>query len=242
TYTWEPQHPPLARVAAALGPYLLGARSIDAPKTDDIDKLLREGTNILYRGGYDKLLSASRAGILPFFWIACFVVFAWGRRYFDDATAAVAVVLFSFLPPVLAHAGLATTDMALTALLGAAFLAGLAWVEAPDWKPAAIFGVCAGLATISKFSAVAYLPAAFVAAAAVYFGTERPAAGDLARAVRKRAAMFGVALLAGAVVIWAGYRFSLHGELIEGIRSVVTHNRQGHAAYLLGQRSQTGWW
>src|SRR5579859_3705285 len=27
TYTWEPQHPPLARVAAAIGPYLLGARS-----------------------------------------------------------------------------------------------------------------------------------------------------------------------------------------------------------------------
>src|SRR5215831_5524005 len=26
-YQWEPQHPPLARVAAALGPYLLGARS-----------------------------------------------------------------------------------------------------------------------------------------------------------------------------------------------------------------------
>ena len=26
-YRWEPQHPPLARVAAALGPYLLGARS-----------------------------------------------------------------------------------------------------------------------------------------------------------------------------------------------------------------------
>src|SRR5438270_10797597 len=27
TYTWEPQHPPLARVAAARGPYLLGRRS-----------------------------------------------------------------------------------------------------------------------------------------------------------------------------------------------------------------------
>src|SRR5581483_7406813 len=53
TSPWQPQHPPLARVAAPLGPYLLGARSIDAPKTDDIDKRLREGTNILYRGGYD---------------------------------------------------------------------------------------------------------------------------------------------------------------------------------------------
>ena len=45
------------------------------------------------------------------------------------AVGALAVFLFSFLPPVLAHAGLATTDMALTAFLGAAFLSGLVWVE-----------------------------------------------------------------------------------------------------------------
>src|SRR5947199_5406541 len=36
TYTWEPQHPPLARVAAALGPYLLGSREIHPVKSDDL--------------------------------------------------------------------------------------------------------------------------------------------------------------------------------------------------------------
>src|SRR5581483_1188134 len=33
-YTWEPQHPPLARVAAALGPYLMGMRSQNTPRVD----------------------------------------------------------------------------------------------------------------------------------------------------------------------------------------------------------------
>jgi 4-amino-4-deoxy-L-arabinose transferase-like glycosyltransferase len=48
--------------------------------------------------------------------------------YFSNALAAIAVFLFSFVPAVLAHVGLATTDMALTAFLGAAFLTGLIWV------------------------------------------------------------------------------------------------------------------
>src|SRR3954452_415248 len=134
TYTWERQHPPLARIASAVGPYILGARAIQPPKMDAIDTLLTEGTQILYKGQrYDRLLAAARLGILPFFWVACFVVFEWGRRFFDRATAAIAVVFFSFLPPVLAHAGLATTDMALTAWLSAAFLSAILWLERPGW-------------------------------------------------------------------------------------------------------------
>ncbi|MEI9972239.1 MAG: hypothetical protein WDO73_09405 [Ignavibacteriota bacterium] len=52
----------------------------------------------------------------------------------------VALFFFSFLPPVLAHAGLATTDMALTAFLGAAFVSALRWSGSPTWKNALLFG------------------------------------------------------------------------------------------------------
>ncbi len=123
-YKWEPQHPPLARVATALGPYLLGTRCQNTPNVD-LASMTHEGLAILYYGHhYDLTLALARLGILPFFWIACLVVYWWGRRYFSPSVAVVAVFLFSFLPPVLAHAGLATTDMALTAFLGAAFLSG----------------------------------------------------------------------------------------------------------------------
>ena len=121
-YRWEPQHPPLARVATALGPYLLGTRCQNTPNVD-LASMTKEGLAILYYGHhYDLTLELARLGVLPFFWIACLVVYWWGRRYFSASVAVVAVFLFSFLPPVLAHAGLATTDMALTAFLGAAFL------------------------------------------------------------------------------------------------------------------------
>src|SRR5206468_760971 len=212
------------------------------------DALLGEGPAILSRGHHsDRALGAARLGILPCFWVACFVLFEWGRRFFDRATAAIAVAFFSFLPPVLAHAGLATTDMALTAWLSAAFLAALLWVERPDWRRSVLFGACTGLAVISKFSTLAFLPAGLALAAALWLWLERPAAGRLGREVQGRAAMFLLAVAVGFVVIWAAYRFSFGKvyfadvrlpapELFQGVKSVLIHNRKGHWSYLLGQR------
>src|SRR5215469_13381434 len=73
-YEWEPQHPPLARVATALFPYLIGLRSNDPPPQGRYGKFL-DGAAILYSGGhYDRNLALSRLGILPFFWLGCWVV------------------------------------------------------------------------------------------------------------------------------------------------------------------------
>src|SRR5437764_423647 len=60
-FTYEQQHPPLARLAAALGPYLEGARSQGNPD------MLNEGLAILYGSeNYQGTLTAARLGILPF--------------------------------------------------------------------------------------------------------------------------------------------------------------------------------
>jgi hypothetical protein len=246
-YRWEPQHPPLARVAAALGPYLLGVRSQGTVKRS-LFSMTYEGIAILDRDQhYDLTLALARLGILPFFWIACLVVYGWGKRYFGAAVGALGVFLFSFLPPVLAHAGLATTDMALTAFLGAAFLSGLVWTEQPTRAHATWFGASTGLAVLSKFSCLVFLPASVAVALAWYVFSERPKMAWLARAVRERLPSFGLAVLVACLLIWAGYRFSVGGglpapELYSGIRTVMEHNTEGHPGYLLGERSTTGWW
>jgi hypothetical protein len=85
-----------------------------------------EGQALLYEGGhYDRNLFLARLGILPFFWIASLVVYIWAKCSCGEPVAAFSVLSFTFLPPVLAHAGLATTDMALMAMVGCAFLIGL---------------------------------------------------------------------------------------------------------------------
>src|SRR5215510_10334393 len=77
-YRYEAQHPPLARIAGALGPYLLGRRS--EGRTGDYKTMFIEGVAILYQGDrYDLTLAAARLGILPFFWLAVFVVYKWAR-------------------------------------------------------------------------------------------------------------------------------------------------------------------
>jgi len=251
-YTWEPQHPPLARVAVALGPYLIGARPANTPRVD-IYSMTTEGVAILFRGNhYDETVTLARLGVLPFFWIACLVVYWWGLRYYGAAVAVVALFLFSFVPPVLAHAGLATTDMPLTAFLSAAFLSGAIWISRPSWRNGALFGACTGLAMISKFSTLVYFPAAIAAALVCFYLIERPRLSDLVAAARRALPSFGLAVFTACVLIWAIYRFSFGPtsfgirlpapELYAGVQQVMKHNAEGHPSYLLGQIMRNGVW
>lgn len=252
-YRWEPQHPPLARVAAALPLYLAGMRSRNTQR-DLPFAMWQEGAAILYSGDrYERNLALTRLGILPFFWLAAAVVYAWGARYFRPAVAVAAVFLFSMLPPVLAHAGLATTDMALTATMALAFFAGIIWLEQPSLSRAMWFGAATGVMTLSKFSALVFFPASVALALFWCLSTEWQGWARLAGALRARALSFALAILTGALVIWAGYRFSfgdagfLHlrlpaPELYAGIRQVIEHNALGQDSYLLGSYNRAGFW
>ena len=240
-YLYEPQHPPLARAAAAVGPYLLGIRSQGTPGTG-FEAESMEGAKILYRDRhYDLTLAVARLGILPFFWIACLVVYGWGKRLHGPAAAVIALFFFTFLPPILAHAGLATTDMALTAFLGAAFVALLRWAERPTWKNGILFGAATGLAAISKFSSLVFFPASAALALAGYLFFQRPAISALMASAKERLPSFGLAVAVGAVIIGASYRFSL-SAFFAGIGAVAAHNAEGHPTYLLGERSSSGFW
>jgi hypothetical protein len=240
------EQPPLARVATAIGPYLAGSRPSGA------ENIYQEGALILYRDNhYDRNLALARLGILPFFWIAALVVYAWGRKYFGDLVAVVAVFLFTFLPPILAHAGLATTDMALAAFAGASFLSGVVWLEKPSPLHSLLFGACLALAVLSKFSALAFIPAAFAAALVWHLWSQRPAVSLVVRQVLQRTLPFCLAAILAAGIVWAGYRFSYGSfagirlpapNLFGGIQTVMEHNRQGHPTYLLGMHNQSGWW
>lgn len=252
-YTWEAQHPPLARVVSALGPYLLGIRGQGTPNTGLVS-MWQEGARILYSGHhYDRTLFFSRLGMLPFFWIGCLAVYWWGARYFSRTAAVIAVFLFSFIPPVLAHAGLATTDMALTAFFAAAFVAGLVWVEEPTRVHAVWFGVATGLMMLSKFSCMAFFPVVAALALIGYFVSERPSLSAVIQAAKQRAPTFALAVGVSVVLIWAGYRFSFGSvspggmavpapEFFRGIHEVQSHLDRGHEGYLLGENRRTGFW
>ena len=162
TYLLGPENPPLARIVAALLPYLSGQRPdlddaiwTDFPRHFAISYDL--GRDLLYRNGaYLQNLSRARMGTLPFFLLAIAIVWHWANRYGGPVAGFLATGMFCTLPSILGHAGLATTDIPFTATLLCALYAFVLWIEMPAQRRAAIFGLALGLALITKFSALIF--------------------------------------------------------------------------------------
>ena len=247
-YYYETQHPPLTRAMIALLPYLNGTR----PQGQRSFQL--EGWKVItYQGHPEQTVTLMRIGNLPFFVLGCCVGYLWGRRYFGAATGVVAALCFTLIPTVLAHAGLATTDMGLASTLGAAFLAMMIWAEEPTVRRGAIFGFCLALALLSKFTALGFFPMGAFIALAYYVAAQRPGMNQLLQMARHRAASFGVAVAVCLFTMWAAYFFSFGKvpfwnvslpawEYFDGIRVAILHNTEGHPAWLLGQARRFGWW
>jgi 4-amino-4-deoxy-L-arabinose transferase-like glycosyltransferase len=251
-YNYEDQHPPLARVTAAFGLRLAGSHWARDPD------MSREGQHLLgYGNRYWRNLFFARLAMLPFFWLEAVVVFLWARRIAGSGAALFGTLIFTTTPPILGHAGLATTDTALCAFTGAAALCSLYWAEKPNWLRSIALGVTAALAILSKFSALPFLAVVWLAMFSWHLWLQRP---GWRKAVRQVAAGIpGWMLSAGvaALLIWSAYRFTIGpvwylqpwlGNRIpapaffRGLWSVWEHNREGHLAYLLGRLSWNGFW
>ncbi len=198
TYNLEHLHPPLARVMTAVGPYLLGRRS------EDDRGLAARGNRILYGSSdYFGVLAAARWGVVPFFLVALVTVWLWSRRLFGPWAALFSALIFSMLPEPLAHGGLATTDMAGAATVLAAYATIAAWTHRPSWYRALGVGFTMGLALLSKFSSVLFLPLGAIIIVAVLARK-----GRLRLSRGRITAQILLVLLLALFVVWAGYRFS----------------------------------
>ncbi len=248
SYTVDIEHPPLSRAAEALGPYLAGARPIH------LSDAHAQGQAILVlSGNYDRTIFLMRSGNLAFFLLACVVVFCWSSYAYGRAVAVLATALFTSLPTILADASLATTDLALGATAGAAFLAGIWWAEKATWARGLLFGFCGALALLSKTTALGYVPFSLALALGCYVLVRRPGWRPLWQLARDRVATFLLAAVTAALLVWAGYWFSFGPvprigmslpapEYFNGIIFVLGHDKLGHGAFLLGQYRTTGWW
>ena len=244
TVTGDASHPPLARGMSAVGPYLAGARWTHSGNT------MQDGLDVLGRDAhYDRMLALARLGILPFFLLACLMVFLWGNHTGGPVAGLIATFLFTTIPPVLAHAGLVTTDMAATAFAAAGAYAALLWAERPDQKRTALLGLALGFGIIAKYSLVVFLPAIWFA----MYVARWPGAHATVSHVRQRwLSALAVAAIA-CVVIWAAFRFTfgplnfVHLSLpaprfFDGLNMIRDHNDHGHSSYILGQRFHFGVW
>ncbi len=182
---------------------------------------------------------------LPIIWLGLILgalivswAWAWNGRY----AVLIALILFTFSPNLLAHAALATTDLATaTFYFGTVYVWWLYWQKQTVWRWLAM-AVFLGLALATKLTAVLLLPTLFVLA---YVGWRRHGSFW-------RPAIYWVGLLLpAALVVWAVYGFEIAPFLgiylpaatyWQSWRSVLSHVDSGHPAFFLGEVSSDGWW
>ena len=154
-YEYDTEHPPVARILMAFGPYMAGARSYGTPPPDGV----QEGVDILYRSGhYAEFLMLARAGMMPFYVLLLLVMWLWARRVLsNDYEALLAVVLLATIPPILGHAALAALDVSMASTSLLALYALQAWIDSARWRDAAFFGAATGLAFATKFSSIPFI-------------------------------------------------------------------------------------
>jgi hypothetical protein len=187
-------NPPLALIAIGLGPTLAGTR----------ETRLRD---LLYDGpGYLTNLVAARRGILPFLVLLIGVVWWTARRLWGDWAGLAAAAAVSTLPTVLAHAGLATIDVAAAATYVLVLLMYVRWLEAPSLARGAALGAAFGLAYVTKMSVLTLLPAAGVVALHKWRTSAQE--GPRTSGPSSLLAQLGLGALVAGLITWAFYRFS----------------------------------
>jgi hypothetical protein len=195
-------------------PYLAGMR-LPASPTVLASGPWTGGIELLDAGpSYERALMLARLGTIVFLLLTLGLTFvlAGGRKRLLPAFTATALV--ATYPPLLGHAGLATTDVAAvaTVLLFLFFLDR--WAEHPSRGRAAAVGAGLALATLCKLTA----PAFCLASGLAWLVARRWAARRTADGLPSIPgwpgwrALAGQLVIAGAaafMVVWAGYRFSV---------------------------------
>ncbi len=208
TYRWWTENPPLPKVLTALGPYLAGVR-LPGPVTPD-SGVWDEGIHLLDGGGA-RILMLARLGTIPWLLAALGLTFALAGGKKEIRAAFLATALAATYPPLLGHAGLATTDIAAVATVLGFLLALDRWADRPARGRAVVVGAALALASLCKLTAPLLCAVLAIAWLCGRRATRGRWLGDGAAVVRGRdlATQAALAAVAALVVVWAGYRFSV---------------------------------
>lgn len=244
----NPQHPPLAKLLAAVP--LLALR----PKLDLDEKTWTStppdewnfGRRFLYTNDADRLLFWGR---LPIVGLGLLLgVYTWltARDLFGEAAGAMAALLFAFCPTIVAHAHLVTMDVGLAAFAAASTYHLRTYAVSGRRAHLLISAAAMGLALATKFSAVFLAPVvvALCALSAAGWGGTRDGAGDVRRGGLRAAAVAAGAFLGiAAFVVWAAYFFPRDPLFYwHGISLVNRDHDTSVPDYLMGQFRSGGFW
>ena len=210
----NPEHPPLAKLVAALPLLPLDLRQVRPPDMFFRVASAIGGLQFLYGSrNPDRLLFLARLGVSVFTLILALLVVAAAYEMFGELSALIALVLLVFEPNVLAHGALITTDAAEACCLFAATFAFYRYVKRPSTLRLALCGVAEGLALAAKFSGVLLFP---ILAALALYEIARQTERRSRYAFRMAGALVAIVVIAIGV-LWAfyGFRYAARPESMQ---------------------------
>ncbi len=266
-FRMNPAQPPLPKLLSAIPLWFLKAKApMDHPSW-------REGNTPVFAREFfyhsnhnaDQLVFWARFPIAILSVLFGLFVFWAGQELFGFAGGICALILYVFCPDLVAHSGLATSDLSVAFFFFLACWWFRKYLLNPTWVHLTIVGILTGLCFLSKFSAVVLLPIFFLIALI---------AGKFKEIQPKKTAVF---LAVTLLTIWAGYFFEVKPLLqntpdpakkIALIRKIGGEGLVGHAhntptplatfssaftgmmitraqgsnSFLMGEWSRTGWW
>ena len=202
--TFSPEHPPLAKIIAAV-PLVSVNPPVDcAPFHGNDYELFTRAAAWLYSTNWRSELFNARLAVSVFSILLCVFVWVAARCMFGLGIAFLATLLLIFEPNLLANGALVTTDMAVTAMLLFAVLGFYLWTRSPCIPRLALAGLAVGLTLLTKLSGVVIIPVLIILAVA---DTCLPQDGKqpLSKLASRNLATVGLILVIAYAVLWAGY-------------------------------------
>jgi hypothetical protein len=245
-YPYDQQHPPLARLAMAIGPYLAGAHSHGnaGPSGEE------EGRDILYdEGRYDRYLALARIGMLPFLVAALMATWLWTRRLFGDTEAIVATALVAGTPVIIGHAAVAALDVPMMGTSLVALYVLHIWITRRTLASAVALGVATGIAAGTKLSSIPFIACVALVWFAIAWFAETANRSESAPRAADAPPLFSLkvflqiaaSLAVAALSLLACYGFALD-HAVTSFEKLLEHNQSGHLSYFMGELKRTGWW
>ncbi|HXA49014.1 MAG TPA: glycosyltransferase family 39 protein [Candidatus Acidoferrum sp.] len=248
-YSWNMEHPPLVKIMSAVPLLFLGLEAHPFQPDGKRKDQVANGVDFLYRNrrNADTILIAARAPTILLTALFTLAFAWWMRRCFGVAAGLLAAALLAFDPNLMAHGRYVTTDVPLTAFYFVACVLWVEYLERGGLRRLALAAAAIALAMVIKFSAILLGPPLVLLFAIRWW--QRPKEFGVARAAGALAMVLVMTLAAIAVVYWPQTAQLLSRKLavenhtyVTGINDVVLHNEGGHESYLLGVRSNKGWW
>lgn len=223
------------------------------------------------RAHADTILIAARSANILLTLLFIGALAWWTRRRFGPAAAFLAVVLCAFDPNLIAHGRYVTTDFPVTVFYFFACVLWVEYLERGTFRSLMPAAILFTVAMVTKFSAILLIPTFLllyavrwvqkpeefpirrlavaggtvlvtlvVGVITIYwpetvrcFTTRVPRLADVANREN----------LVGEVLWRLGRTLHLPAHrFLVGLNAVAEHNAGGHTSYLMGLRSDTGWW